>query len=68
MGVGSLERLTEITESEPEWREFKLALLSRVGNVNVVSALVLACVFVLGLSATAILRDLVESTVALQHF
>jgi len=42
MGVGSMQRLTDITESELEWKEFKLALLSRVGNVNVVSALILA--------------------------
>ena len=57
MGVESLERLTVITEDETEWREFKAALSSRVGNVNVVSALILACVFVLGSTADGLVNN-----------
>ena len=57
MGVESLERLTVITEDETEWREFKAALSSRVGNVNVVSALILACVFVLGSTADGLINN-----------
>lgn len=52
MGVESLERLTDITEDETEWRRFKEALSSRVANVNVVSTLILACVFILELAIT----------------
>lgn len=49
MGVESLERLTDITKDEAEWVQFKAALSSRVANVNVVSALILACVFAFAL-------------------
>jgi hypothetical protein len=56
MGVESLERLTEITEDETEWKQFKEALASRVGNVNVVSALILACVFALELAIAKLIK------------
>ncbi|KAH7927032.1 hypothetical protein BV22DRAFT_1193926 [Leucogyrophana mollusca] len=44
LGISSTNRLREITapENESQWQDFKSALFSRVGNINVVASLILA--------------------------
>ncbi|KAI0929253.1 hypothetical protein AcW2_004999 [Taiwanofungus camphoratus] len=44
LGISSTNRLQEITAPgrEADWKDFMTALLTRVGNINVVSSLILA--------------------------